>query len=223
MAGTNIVVSLKTTRERAQRWLVNQKYAKWVVATQQKITTDGIPCLTAWGLYYHNNSRIDWVRRVGKEVATWLECNSIKLGLIFEAELGEKYFENTYYWHNRPGSLHKRPGFRTLELHELYFGFMIPFWTKAVEDPDETFPETYKFIEDNFVDEDEKKRRKKYIQDGIQAGFDELVKMTEPILLRGAMSLTLLTKVFTTFFLSIVLFFLDVSTLVTALLKLTKK
>ena len=61
MAGTNEVVSLKTTRERAQRWLVNQKYASWVVQTQKKMTSSGVPCLTAWGLYYHNNSRIDWV------------------------------------------------------------------------------------------------------------------------------------------------------------------
>ena len=61
-----------------------------------------------------------------------------------------------------------------------------------MEDPDVIFQETYNYIEDNFDGEDEKKRRKKYIKDGIRAGFDELVKMTEPILLRGAMSFLIL-------------------------------
>jgi len=80
MSGTEKEVTLKTSRERAQRWLVNKKFAKWTVDTMEITTVDGIPCLTAWALYFQNYSRVDWKRHVGREIATWLECPAIKSG-----------------------------------------------------------------------------------------------------------------------------------------------
>ena len=59
------------------------------------VARDNTPCLTAWGLHHYNYSRTDWKRRVEKETSMWLENIPIKLGLAFEAELGEAYFEHT--------------------------------------------------------------------------------------------------------------------------------
>lgn len=106
------------------------------IETMKTKTTDGVMCLSAWALYFHNHSKTDWKRRAGKEVATWLESDLIQFGLIAEAEVGDAYFAHTYYWHNRPGALHTRPGFRMMEVHELYFGFMLPFWTTALTTPE---------------------------------------------------------------------------------------
>ena len=116
MAGTGKKVSLRTNKERSQRWLVNQRYSAWTLKEMNTKTVDGVSCLTSWGLYFHNFSKTEWKRRVGKEVATWLESDLILFGLVAEAEIGEAYFEHTYYWHNRPGALHLRPGFRMMDV-----------------------------------------------------------------------------------------------------------
>ena len=39
---------------------------------------------------------------------------SVCLGLLFELEIGF-YFEEIYAWHNRPGPINKRPGFRMMD------------------------------------------------------------------------------------------------------------
>ena len=56
MIGMDKEVILQTTRERAQRWLVNQRFAKWVLETMEIRTTAGVSCLSAWGLYFQNKS-----------------------------------------------------------------------------------------------------------------------------------------------------------------------
>ena len=192
MNQTGKTISLKTTRERAQRWLVNQKYSAWTLETMKTKTTDGVMCLSAWALYFHNHSKTDWKRRAGKEVAAWLESDLIQFGLIAEAEVGDAYFAHTYYWHNRPGALHTRPGFRMMEVHELYFGFMLPFWTTALTTPEKVFPRIFQFIKEKFTTPEEKLKRTKQIMIGIQAAYDKLVEMTEPILLRGPVSFLIL-------------------------------
>jgi hypothetical protein len=89
MNGTNDSVQVQTWRERQQRWLVNQRYAKRVLAMLFFSTALGVPCLVAWALYFHNFNRSQWKSRVGREVATWLSMPSIILGFHFESELGE--------------------------------------------------------------------------------------------------------------------------------------
>ena len=98
VVGSNIV-KLKTWRERQQRWLVNQRYATYIIQLLKKRDPDGIVCLVAWGMWFANYSRSDWKRQAGKEVAIWLSMPPILLGLHFESELGN-YFEQGYAWHN---------------------------------------------------------------------------------------------------------------------------
>ena len=103
-------VLFKTWRERQQRWLVNQRFAAYVLTLLNVVTTEGVMCIIAWALYFSNKSRSDWRRQVGTEIAVWLSMPAIILGLHFEAELGN-YFEQVYDWHNRKGPFHNRSGF----------------------------------------------------------------------------------------------------------------
>mmetsp|Transcript_5656 Transcript_5656/g.15886 ORF Transcript_5656/g.15886 Transcript_5656/m.15886 type:complete len:972 (+) Transcript_5656:584-3499(+) len=178
MEGADESVSLKTSRERPQRWLVNQRNAKRVLSyLEMKTRFTLLPSLVAWGIAFHNWSRSEWKRRVGGEVATWLSMPEVILGLHYEAELGE-YFEETYYWHNRTGPFNSRPGFRMMEVHDLYFHYMLPWWNDAIENPAAKMPKTFAYLDANF-EGDEKEKRRAQIVRGIKAGRTELIKMTQ--------------------------------------------
>jgi hypothetical protein len=86
--------------------MVNQRNAKKTLDMLRKRTQTGVPSLIAWAHTFANESRSDWKRRVGREIATWLSMPPIILGLHFESELG-LYFEEMYAWHNRAGPLNK--------------------------------------------------------------------------------------------------------------------
>ena len=63
-------VEVRTFRERQQRWLVNQRYARLVLAMLACSTPSGVCCLVTWALYFTNKSRSGWKSQVGREVAT---------------------------------------------------------------------------------------------------------------------------------------------------------
>ena len=108
---------------------------------------------------------------------------AIKLGLHFESELGG-YFEEIYAWHNLTGPINKRSGFRMMEMFDLYFGFEIPWWNEAVNNPQVKLPRTMKYLEDNFEGE-EYNLRKAQIMRGLNKGRDELIKMSTKYLLQA--------------------------------------
>ena len=149
MVGSSSNVRLTSKRERVQRWLVNQRNAEATLKMLSHLTEDGTPSLIAWALHFANNSRSNWKRRVGREIATWVSMPSLILGLHFEAEIGS-YFEEVYAWHNRTGPLNKRSGFRMMEVFDLYFGFEVPWWNAAVKNPESKLPKTMKYLLDNF-------------------------------------------------------------------------
>ena len=190
MDGTNERVRITSKRERVQRWLVNQRNSMETLEMIKKETTDGTPSLVAWGLHFANTSRSGWKRRVGKEVATWVSMPSIILGLQFEAEIG-LYFEEIYQWHNRSGSLHKRSGFRMMEVFDLYFGYEVPWWNAAVNDPASKLPKTMQYLEDNFTGADYDFRRMQILR-GLRKGQEEMIKMTSRYLLRAPILFLLL-------------------------------
>ena len=137
---------LKTWRERVQRWLVNQRNAKYVLWMLTHKTSDGECALVEWALSYANE-KSGWQQTVGQEVATWLQMPEMILALLFESEVGA-YFEEVMAWHNRTGPINTRSGFRMLELFDLYFGFELPWWNQAVNDPATTLPDTCRRGED---------------------------------------------------------------------------
>ena len=175
-------VKISTYKERQQRWLVNQRYARLVLAMLACSTSGGVACLIAWALYFANKSRSGWKSRVGREVATWLSMPSIILGIHFESELGN-YFEEAYAWHNRTGPHHTRSGFRMMEIHDLYFDFELPWWSEVNDEPSNHMPKTMAYLNENF-DGEELEMQQTLIKRGLKAGRDELIKITKRYLLK---------------------------------------
>lgn len=152
MSGTNKIVTMKTKRERVQRWLVNQqRNADYTLMMYYTHTLEGTSCLVVWALKFANES-LEWIRCVGQELATWLNMPAIILGLHFEAELGS-YFKETMAWHNRPGPLSCQAGFCMMEIFDLLFGYQLPWWNQAVNKIDNPskckLPKTMKYLHDN--------------------------------------------------------------------------
>ena len=192
MEGTNHDrILLKTWRERQQRWLVNQRYAAYILKLLVVYTSSGIVCLVAWAMYFANFARSDWKRRVGKEIATWISMPAIILGLTFEAELGN-YFEQAYAWHNRTGPFHTRSGFRMMEIHDYFWNFELPWWQTANDNPRLVMPKTMEYLEHNFTG-DELVTRRKQIMRGLEMGRDEICKIVKRYLFRAPLLLLLLT------------------------------
>ena len=59
MSDSDMVATLKTWRERQQWWLVNQRYATYVLLMLDLLSSDGVMYLVAWGLWFSNYSRSD--------------------------------------------------------------------------------------------------------------------------------------------------------------------
>ena len=133
MLGSGNTVRIYTKRERVQQWMVNQRNSKKTLEVINTTTQCGIPSLVAWALTFANESRSNWKRGVGRDIATWISMPSIILVLYFESELG-CYFKEAYAWHNCTGPLNKRSGFRMLEIFDSYLGFEVPWWNSAVDD-----------------------------------------------------------------------------------------
>ena len=187
----SVELKIKTKNERKQRWLVNQQNATQTLEMYHTITPEGNSALVEWALKFVNESTSDWKRRAGQEIATWLSMPSIILGLHFESELGN-YFEEIYAWHCRSGGLNKRSGFRMMEIYDVWLGFEVPWWNKAIKNPELQLPKTMKYLDDNFEGE-EHAFRKSQIMRGLNAGRDEMMKMSKRYLLRPPIMYLLLT------------------------------
>jgi len=178
MAGEPRSIRLRTWRERQQRWLVNQRFAKAILNMLLYIKH---PCgsifVVLWALYFANKNRSSWKARVGKELATWFSMPEIVLGLHFETEIGE-YFEATTAWQNRPGPIHTSNGYRMMEVHDLYLDFELPWWNNAIENPRSSLPKTMAYLDKHFEGDDHA-RRLEQIMAGLKCGRDELIKMTK--------------------------------------------
>ena len=81
-----------------------------------------------------------------------------------------------------------------MEVHDLYFGFMLPWWTKAVHDLASKFPKTMGYLDTNFHGKQKEMKKKQIIRD-IKAGYNELIKMTTPMLHSGPVSFHILCNV----------------------------
>ena len=125
MNGRDHFVMVRTWCEHQQRWLVNQQFAKNVLAMMACTTGLGVICLIAWLLYFANYSHSSWKSCAGKEIATWLSMPAIVLGFHYESELGD-YFEEVYAWHNQTGPHNDHSSFHMMELHDPYFEFKLP-------------------------------------------------------------------------------------------------
>lgn len=114
----------------------------------------------------------------------WFWCSwnwRLLLQLLFEAKLA-MYFETTMSWHASAGSLGSRPSFWMMEIHDLFFDFISPWWTRAKNLLEECFPETIKFLEKNEMKEESWELKRQQLLAGINAGYKELCKMSKHVL-----------------------------------------
>jgi hypothetical protein len=169
-------VKVKTTRERQQRWMVNQRFAGWIYKHVEDVkTAEGHPALVAWAKYMFQTTDSAWVKRAAKEVMLMLLNKNVFIGIIFEMELGA-YFETTMAWHCRKGALSKRTGFRMMELHQFYHVFLAPFWNQAIQSPEVRFPKTFEYL-NNIIQQEHRETKRSQIVEGIKAGHKEFQKM----------------------------------------------
>mmetsp|Transcript_34380 Transcript_34380/g.75261 ORF Transcript_34380/g.75261 Transcript_34380/m.75261 type:complete len:117 (+) Transcript_34380:779-1129(+) len=68
-----------------------------------------------------------------------------------------------------------------MELHQLYFEFIFPFWERAKERPDEVFSKTFACMA-SMEDEDDATTKMEQVYAGIDAACNELAKMTSLLL-----------------------------------------
>ena len=77
--------------------------------------------------------------------------------------------------------LDQRPGFVTMELHRVFFDFIIPFWLLAKKDPSAIFVETTKLINE-LDDEDLKRIKTEQLTHAIDDALDKVSKNSELLL-----------------------------------------
>eukprot|EP00978_Attheya_sp_CCMP212_P020213 scaffold57562_cov32-Attheya_sp.AAC.1 len=175
---TDLHIHVHTERKRQQRWMVVQRMCQWIIDAMSIVTANGEPAMVAWAhamVDYHDG----YQKQASKDVLVMLLMPDIVAALMFEADLGN-YFEVTMKWHASPGELSTRPGFRVMELFQLYFDFMVPFWEEARTNPrTKTFKQTFEYIEANILDEAKKIRKIEQVLAGIAAAHKELLNMSK--------------------------------------------
>ena len=146
-----------------------------------KIKIDGEHALIRWAHSCYKFSNTTSGRLISKDVIEMLNMPDILIGLHFERDMG-KYFEVTSRWHGQPGCLDNRPGFRSMELHTLWFEFVCPWWNGSLKEPEAlNFKETFEAI-DRLNDETKKEMKRKQVRKGIKAGYNQIVKLSEILL-----------------------------------------
>lgn len=69
-----------------------------------------------------------------------------------------------------------------LEIHDLLFGFMIPFWEDAVAHPVKRFPETFEYLNEHVEEGPVRELKRRQILAGIKGGHQQLLKMSKKLL-----------------------------------------
>ena len=175
-------ITIKTMRERVQRWLANQRNSSWVLDTLQKMSDDGnTPLLIEWAHSCGDYSTSENTKVIARDVVEMLFMPEILVALNFETEMG-LYFEITSRFHGQPGILSDRPGFRAMELHTLWFEYVCPWWESAMEEPEVThFKKTFECI--NTIDDaDLKIMKTEQVKAGIKAGYNKIIKLSDILL-----------------------------------------
>ena len=131
-----------------------------------------------YGTKLCNTGKSPIQRRIAREIATWFSMPTIIAAYHFEDEL-TAYFEITMGFNSSHGEMSPNPGFRMMELQLFFHEFVQPWWNCALQNPESLFPNTFKYIEDNVRPVELKIMKKNQVLEGIQAGYDEMLKMHE--------------------------------------------
>ena len=94
------------------------------------------------------------------------------------------YFFSQYEWHGKNGEYADRPGYRTLEIPSLYIDNAFPYMQAAKDNWTSKFPETAKFAA-TIQDPELRAMKVGQLKEGIDAGYEEIAKMTEQLMSPG--------------------------------------
>eukprot|EP00978_Attheya_sp_CCMP212_P002262 scaffold4659_cov73-Attheya_sp.AAC.2 len=136
LEGTGKTIQIHTTRERQQRWLVNSRSCERILNAMTTRTVNNMPAHLGWAHKMSSQHHTGNWRLAAKDVIEMLLMPSI---------IVDGY----------PGELSTRPEFRVMELHQLYFDFIAPFWEEDRLNPSKQLKRTYKYVEsevDNLID-----------------------------------------------------------------------
>ena len=176
--------TLKTNRERPQRWRVNGLFAQRILEMMSIMMMNGTNLLTSWAMEMQliggkvTGADCQWMKQTAREIAVMSQSEAIKISLAFEAELVSNYFDITHFDHARKGEFQTRSGFATMGLPFLLLNFVVPFWRSAGENPEEYFPQTVALINE-LEDEELKKLNMEQLEAAIECGMEKVSKNTE--------------------------------------------
>lgn len=174
-------------KERSQRWGVNQENARAIVEGHElSLPTDPddpdrvATFWTRYGRYMHHRSS-GWQRDACSDIIMDSLKPDVIASLYYQQELG-RFYQSALKWNAENGEIATRPGYRTLEVHQYWLDFAMPFWNEAADDPTKSaFRKAFEYLgqieEQEIVD----KMRERFI-DGIEAARDEMNKMMNRLL-----------------------------------------
>lgn len=181
----------KPKRWRPQRWNCNQKNCarQSILGYDLKVTWPspeidnrsfevGDSALFAFAMHYATFQLSPTEKMIAEDIQRMTKIPTIIIALIHEAE-NQYYFDTTMYWHAQRGYDGQRPGFRSLDVHDLLLDFDIPYCNLAASQPEKMYVKTYEAI-DSFSNEalpaDKKASIKKRILLGAQSMRMKLIK-----------------------------------------------
>ena len=171
------VLKFHTTRERQERWLVNNDFSGRVLLYMEAEAANGQPLLIEWAKEMHFRSTSDWVKRAAGELVEFLLMPEIIVGFHAENEIGD-YFRITTKFYKSCGVDGSLPGFNTLDFIFFYHDTILPYWRIALSNPEKKMSKTFGYIDDNFSQKQEREFQKNIVKEGLKAAWDELAKMT---------------------------------------------
>ena len=181
MENSSTTITIKTMRERVQRWLANQRNSSWVVETLEEKSDDDTPVLIQWAHSCGDYSTSELTRVIAKDVVEMLLMPEILVALNFEREMG-LYFEVTSKFHGQPGTLSDRPGFRAMELHTFWFEFVCKWWEGARLEPEKKhFKQTFECI-NTIANNELRVMKTEQVKAGIEAGYNHIIKLSDILL-----------------------------------------
>ena len=179
LKNSSTTIAIKTLRERVQRWLANQRNSSWVVEIMQEKDEDGTPILIKWAHSCGDYQSTEMAITISKDVVAMLFMQEILVALNFERVMG-LHFEVTSRFHNQPGRLSSRPGFRAMILHSLWFKFVCPWWESSVlqKPEDDKFKNTFRCI-NTIGNPRMRKIKTEQVKTGILTGYKQIIKLAQ--------------------------------------------
>jgi len=174
-------INTSPQRWRPQRWNCNQTNCarQSYLGHDLKITWHsseienpnfvlGDSALFAFAMHYATFQLSPTETIIVEDVQGMLKIPVIIIALVHEAD-NQYYFSTTMFWHAQRGTNNQRPGFRSLEVHDLILDFDIPYCNMAASHPEKIYKKTFDAI-NSFSNDVLSEEKKESIRKRIKLG-----------------------------------------------------